>query len=77
LMDALGIERAHFVGNSLGGGTAVRLALNHPRRAGGLVLMGPGGLSVTSFRPTRPRASRSWGGSPRHPGRREKSLRRS
>jgi hypothetical protein len=39
LMDALGIERAHFVGNSLGG-TAVRLALNHPRRAGRLVLMG-------------------------------------
>ena len=31
LMDELGIERAHFVGNSLGGGAAVRLALNHPK----------------------------------------------
>ncbi|MCU1687690.1 MAG: hsaD [Amycolatopsis sp.] len=51
LMDALGVERAHFVGNSLGGGTAVRLALDHPNRAGRLVLMGPGGLSVNVFSP--------------------------
>ncbi|SDY29023.1 4,5:9,10-diseco-3-hydroxy-5,9,17-trioxoandrosta-1(10),2-diene-4-oate hydrolase [Amycolatopsis xylanica] len=51
LMDALGIERAAFVGNSLGGGTAVRLALKHPSRAGRLVLMGPGGLSVNLFAP--------------------------
>ncbi|WIV56783.1 4,5:9,10-diseco-3-hydroxy-5,9,17-trioxoandrosta-1(10),2-diene-4-oate hydrolase [Amycolatopsis nalaikhensis] len=51
LMDALGIERAHFVGNSLGGGAAVRLALNHGKRAGRLVLMGPGGLSVNLFAP--------------------------
>ncbi|MGK4595767.1 4,5:9,10-diseco-3-hydroxy-5,9,17-trioxoandrosta-1(10),2-diene-4-oate hydrolase [Amycolatopsis sp. w19] len=51
LMDELGIERAHFVGNSLGGGASVRLALNHPKRAGRLVLMGPGGLSVNLFAP--------------------------
>jgi 4,5:9,10-diseco-3-hydroxy-5,9,17-trioxoandrosta-1(10),2-diene-4-oate hydrolase len=51
LMDELGIERAHFVGNSLGGGAAVRLALDHPDRAGRLVLMGPGGLSVNVFAP--------------------------
>lgn len=51
LLDALGIEKAHLVGNSLGGGTAVRLALDHPRRAGRLVLMGPGGLSVNVFAP--------------------------
>jgi 4,5:9,10-diseco-3-hydroxy-5,9,17-trioxoandrosta-1(10),2-diene-4-oate hydrolase len=51
LMDALGVERAHFVGNSLGGGAAVRLALDHPTRAGRLVLMGPGGLSVNVFSP--------------------------
>ncbi|WP_439378344.1 4,5:9,10-diseco-3-hydroxy-5,9,17-trioxoandrosta-1(10),2-diene-4-oate hydrolase [Amycolatopsis lexingtonensis] len=51
LMDELGIERAHFVGNSLGGGAAVRLALNHGKRAGRLVLMGPGGLSVNLFAP--------------------------
>ncbi|WP_410568427.1 4,5:9,10-diseco-3-hydroxy-5,9,17-trioxoandrosta-1(10),2-diene-4-oate hydrolase [Amycolatopsis sp. cmx-4-61] len=51
LMDALDIETAHFVGNSLGGGAAVRLALNHGKRAGRLVLMGPGGLSVNLFAP--------------------------
>ncbi|PXY28095.1 4,5:9,10-diseco-3-hydroxy-5,9,17-trioxoandrosta-1(10),2-diene-4-oate hydrolase [Prauserella muralis] len=51
LMDALGIEKAHLVGNSLGGGAAVRLALDHPSRAGRLVLMGPGGLSVNVFAP--------------------------
>lgn len=51
LLDSLGIEKAHLVGNSLGGGTAVRLALDHPRRAGRLVLMGPGGLSVNLFAP--------------------------
>ena len=46
LLDALGIERAHLVGNSLGGGTAVRFALRYPERAGRLVLMAPGGLSL-------------------------------
>jgi 4,5:9,10-diseco-3-hydroxy-5,9,17-trioxoandrosta-1(10),2-diene-4-oate hydrolase len=51
LLDKLGIEKAHLVGNSLGGGTAVRLALDHPDRAGRLVLMGPGGLSVNVFAP--------------------------
>lgn len=51
LLDALGIEKAHLVGNSLGGGAAVRLALDHPRRAGRLVLMGPGGVSVNVFSP--------------------------
>lgn len=51
LMDTLGIEKAHLVGNSLGGGAAVRLALDHPDRAGRLVLMGPGGLSLNVFAP--------------------------
>jgi 4,5:9,10-diseco-3-hydroxy-5,9,17-trioxoandrosta-1(10),2-diene-4-oate hydrolase len=51
LLDELGIEKAGLVGNSLGGGTAVRFALNHPERAGHLVLMGPGGLSLNVFAP--------------------------
>lgn len=51
LFDYLGIERAPLVGNSLGGGTAVRFALDNPKRAGRLVLMGPGGLSVNLFAP--------------------------
>ncbi|MBM7519329.1 alpha/beta fold hydrolase [Nocardioides nitrophenolicus] len=45
LLDDLGIEQAHLVGNSLGGGTAARLALDHPDRVDRLVLMGPGGLT--------------------------------
>lgn len=50
LLDALEITgRVHLLGNSLGGGTAVRFALDYPDRAGKLVLMGPGGLSVNLF----------------------------
>src|ERR1700745_231752 len=51
LLDELGIDRVHLVGNSLGGGTAVRFALNFPDRVGRLVLMGPGGLSLNAFAP--------------------------
>jgi 4,5:9,10-diseco-3-hydroxy-5,9,17-trioxoandrosta-1(10),2-diene-4-oate hydrolase len=51
LLDKLDIERAHLVGNSLGGGTAVRFALRHPDRAGRLVLMAPGGLSLNVLSP--------------------------
>jgi len=49
LLDELGIDRVHLVGNSLGGGTAVRFALNFAERAERLVLMGPGGLSLNVF----------------------------
>lgn len=51
LLDQLGIERVHLVGNSLGGGTAVRFALDRPDRVDRLVLMGPGGLSLNLFAP--------------------------
>jgi len=51
LLDLLKIEKVHLVGNSLGGGTAVRFALNYPDRAGRLVLMGPGGLSLNVLSP--------------------------
>lgn len=52
LLDTLGITgRVHLLGNSLGGGAAVRFALDYPDRAGRLVLMGPGGLSVNLFAP--------------------------
>ena len=49
LLDELGIERIHLLGNSLGGGTAMRFALSYPDRVGRLVLMGPGGLSLNLF----------------------------
>ncbi len=52
-MDALGMERAHFIGNSLGAGIALKLALDWPERVGRLVLMGPGGmLPVFSSQPS-------------------------
>lgn len=51
LLDHLGIARAHLIGNSLGGGTAVRFALRYPDRAGRLVLMAPGGLGLNVFAP--------------------------
>lgn len=53
LIDHLGVEKASLVGNSLGGGTAMRLALDSPDRVDKLILMGPGGsLPATSTFPT-------------------------
>jgi 4,5:9,10-diseco-3-hydroxy-5,9,17-trioxoandrosta-1(10),2-diene-4-oate hydrolase len=49
LLTHLGVARAHLVGNSLGGGTSVRFALDHPDQAGRLVLMAPGGLALNVF----------------------------
>jgi 2-hydroxy-6-oxonona-2,4-dienedioate hydrolase len=42
--DALGVERASFVGNSLGGLIALRLALSEPTRVNALVLVDSAGL---------------------------------
>jgi 4,5:9,10-diseco-3-hydroxy-5,9,17-trioxoandrosta-1(10),2-diene-4-oate hydrolase len=52
LLDALDIERAHVVGNSLGGACALRLALDRPDRVGRVVLMGPGGIGLSQGKPT-------------------------
>src|SRR5215208_2719045 len=43
-LDALGIERAVFIGNSLGGLIALRLALSQPARITALVLVDSAGL---------------------------------
>ena len=40
-MDAMSIERAHFLGNSLGCQVLAELALRHPARVDRLVLQGP------------------------------------
>jgi 2-hydroxy-6-oxonona-2,4-dienedioate hydrolase len=42
-LDALSIDRAHLVGESLGGWIAARLAADHPDRVGRLTLVAPGG----------------------------------
>jgi 4,5:9,10-diseco-3-hydroxy-5,9,17-trioxoandrosta-1(10),2-diene-4-oate hydrolase len=52
LFDELGIDTAHLIGNSYGGATALRLALDTPRRVGKLILMGPGGIGTTRSVPT-------------------------
>jgi 2-hydroxymuconate-semialdehyde hydrolase len=44
LLDALGVEKADFVGNSFGGAISLALALKHPERVGKIVLMGAAGL---------------------------------
>lgn len=50
-LNALGIERAVLVGNSLGGQVALRLALSFPEQVAALVLVDSSGLgeSVTPF----------------------------
>ena len=48
LLDFLGVERAHLVGCSMGGGAVLDFALEYPQRAGNLVLVGS---AVGGFRP--------------------------
>jgi 4,5:9,10-diseco-3-hydroxy-5,9,17-trioxoandrosta-1(10),2-diene-4-oate hydrolase len=68
LLDDLGIDRVHLVGNSLGGGTAVRFALQYPERAGRLVLMAPGGLTLNVFAPDPTEGVRRLAEFPARPG---------
>lgn len=42
LLDALGIDKAAFVGNSMGGITTLRLATEYPERVSHVITMGPG-----------------------------------
>ena len=49
LLDELGIEKAHVVGNSLGCSIALELLLEHPERFDKVVLMGPGGTPNTKL----------------------------
>jgi 2,6-dioxo-6-phenylhexa-3-enoate hydrolase len=51
LMDSLGIAKAHLVGNSMGGATALNFALEYPDSLDKLILMGPGGLGPSLLQP--------------------------
>jgi 2-hydroxy-6-oxonona-2,4-dienedioate hydrolase/4,5:9,10-diseco-3-hydroxy-5,9,17-trioxoandrosta-1(10),2-diene-4-oate hydrolase len=53
LLDELGVDRAHLVGNSYGGAAALRLALDRPDKVDRLILMGPGGIGTTRGLPTK------------------------
>jgi pimeloyl-ACP methyl ester carboxylesterase len=50
-MDELGIERAHFVGNSMGGQAAIKLAIDFPERINKLVVIGSTPVSQSIFSP--------------------------
>jgi 4,5:9,10-diseco-3-hydroxy-5,9,17-trioxoandrosta-1(10),2-diene-4-oate hydrolase len=52
LLDALGIDKVHALGNSLGGACALRLSLERQERIERLVLLGPGGIDTTQHPPT-------------------------
>jgi pimeloyl-ACP methyl ester carboxylesterase len=41
LLDALGLDRVHLIGNSLGGRVALEVGLRHPNRVGRLALLAP------------------------------------
>ncbi len=44
LLDSLGIQKTHLVGNSFGGALALTIAIKHPERVNKLVLMGSMGV---------------------------------
>ncbi|MBA4208881.1 MAG: alpha/beta hydrolase [Parvibaculum sp.] len=46
VMDAVGAERFAIAGNSMGGGVAAMVALEHPERVSALVLVGSAGIPV-------------------------------
>lgn len=54
VMDKLGIARAHMIGNSMGGATAMRAAIDYPQMVDKLIMMGGGsvGASTTTPMPT-------------------------
>jgi 4,5:9,10-diseco-3-hydroxy-5,9,17-trioxoandrosta-1(10),2-diene-4-oate hydrolase len=43
-LQAHGVKKAAFVGNSLGGAVAMQMALNHPQFVSSLILLAPGGM---------------------------------
>ena len=51
MFDELGIDKAHFIGNSFGGATSLRFAIEYPERVGKLIVMGPAGSGPSYFMP--------------------------
>lgn len=51
-LGVLGIDQAHFIGNSMGGAVSSFVAHQNPGRVDRLILMGPGGVFKSIFQPT-------------------------
>jgi len=51
LLDAVGLDKVHIIGNSMGGHSAVAFAMANPKRVGKLVLMGGGTGGPSQFVP--------------------------
>lgn len=51
LLDALDVEKATLIGNSMGGGTTIRFGYEHPERVHRLVTMGSSAGAPTLFGP--------------------------
>lgn len=54
LLDVLKIDKAHLVGNSMGGVNALNFALAYPERVARMVIMGGGGVGQSLFVPMPP-----------------------
>jgi len=52
LLDALGIDKAHIVGNSMGGGVGINFAIRNPDRVKRLVTIGGIGTNIFSPSPS-------------------------
>jgi 4,5:9,10-diseco-3-hydroxy-5,9,17-trioxoandrosta-1(10),2-diene-4-oate hydrolase len=61
LIDGLGIEKAHLLGNSMGGYVALEFALAYPDRVDRLIGMGPGGLAANILGPEQSEGARRLG----------------
>lgn len=52
MFDALGFDKVTLVGNSMGGGTSAKFAIDYPERVEKLILMGAAGGGESIFMPT-------------------------
>src|SRR5699024_4272882 len=59
VMERLQVDRAHFIGMSLGAWVSARIAQQYPRTAGKVILMSPAGLVATQGNMDRIRRERT------------------
>ncbi|WP_330256196.1 alpha/beta hydrolase [Nocardia sp. NBC_00565] len=59
VMDRFGMDKAHFIGMSLGAWVSAAVAVEHPTRVHKLILMSPAGLVATASNMARIRAERT------------------